>query len=78
MMIRVKDNYYISMRKAVMIMHKIYSMGTKTIYQALVNKAERKNRRKEEVDEVIRWLTNYSQDEIDSQVDADIPYSQFF
>lgn len=61
-----------------MIMHKIYSMGTKTIYQALVNKAERKNRSKEEVDEIIRWLTNYSQDEIDSRVDADIPYSQFF
>lgn len=54
------------MRKAAIIMHKIYSMGTETIYQALVNKAERKNPSKEEVDEIIRWLTSYSQDELDT------------
>jgi len=40
----------------------------------LVQKAERKGRTKEEVDEVIRWLTGYDMD----QVDQDMTYGDFF
>lgn len=38
---------------------KIYAMPFHKIYPLLVNKAIRKNRTKEEVDEIICWLTGY-------------------
>ena len=45
---------------------KVYQMEFGKIYQLLVNKAVKKGRTKEEVDEVIRWLTGYSQEALDS------------
>lgn len=39
--------------------HKIYKMPFASVYPALVKKAERKGRAKEEVDEIIFWLTGY-------------------
>src|SRR5699024_5317401 len=43
-----------------------------------VNKAERKGRTKEEVDEIIHWLTGYSQDELQTQIDNEIDFETFF
>ena len=40
---------------------KIYQMDFSKVYHLLVKKAEKKGRTKEEVDEIIRWLTGYSQ-----------------
>jgi hypothetical protein len=44
-----------------MIKHRIYSMSFARVYPEYVAKAERKGRTKAEVDEIIRWLTGYSQ-----------------
>ena len=40
--------------------HRIFTMSFAKVYPLLVAKAERKGRSKAEVDEVIRWLTGYS------------------
>ena len=48
------------------------------IYPLLVNKAVRKGRAKGEVDEVIRWLTGYSQGEIDALAAEEGSYAAFF
>ena len=52
----------------------IYDMSFKKVYSALVAKAERKGRTKEEVDEIITWLTGYRKEDLDQ----DISYGDFF
>ena len=44
---------------------KVYAMTFAKIYPLLVNKAVRKGRTKAEVDEIIRWLTGYSQNDLE-------------
>ncbi len=41
--------------------HRIYSVSFADVYPHYIAKAEKKGRSKAEVDEVIRWLTGYSQ-----------------
>lgn len=53
---------------------KIYSMSFARIYPLLVAKAERKGRTQTEVDEIITWLTGYSQSEIKKAADNQIRY----
>ena len=57
---------------------KIYKMEFSKLYPLLVNKAVKKGRTKEEVDEVIRWLTGYSQEEIEAQIKQPTTYAAFF
>ncbi len=57
---------------------KVYQMRISNIYPLLVNKAVKKGRTKEEVDEVIRWLTGYSQEGLDEQIARDVCYGDFF
>lgn len=58
--------------------HKIYTMSVAKIYPLLVAKAEKKGRTKAEVDEIIRWLTGYSQEELEAQLEKQIAYETFF
>lgn len=53
-------------------------MSFASVYPHYVNKAERKNRTKEEVDEIIRWLTGYSQAELQTQINNQINFETFF
>lgn len=57
---------------------KVYQMSVSKIYPLLVNKAVKKGRTKEEVDEIIRWLTGYSQTELESILDKQVSYAEFF
>ena len=57
---------------------KVYKMEFSKIYPLLVNKAVRKGRTKEEVDEIIRWLTGYSQKELEELSGTSIGYGDFF
>ena len=57
---------------------KVYQMSFSKIYSLLVNKALKKGRQKEEVDEIICWLTGYSHDEIDAMTENPITYVAFF
>lgn len=58
--------------------HKIYSMSFASVYPHYVTKAERKGRSKAEVDEVIRWLTGYSQKQLDAQIKKKVDFKAFF
>ena len=57
-----------------MIKPRIYTMSFARVYPEYVAKAERKGRTKAEVDEIIGWLTGYSQEELEAQLEkqADI------
>ena len=57
---------------------RLYKMPFAKGYAGLLAKAERKGRTKAEVDEVIRWLTGYSQDELDGQIERKADYQTFF
>lgn len=57
---------------------KVYQMEFSRIYPLLVNKVTKKGRTKAEVDEVIQWLTGYSQSQIDQMADGSITYASFF
>lgn len=52
-----------------MTKHKIYTMSFASVYPHYVAKAEKKGRTKAEVDEIIRWLTGYSQEELEGQLE---------
>jgi len=58
--------------------HRIYTMSFADVYPLLVAKAEKKGRTKAEVDEIIRWLTGYSQQGIDEQLTKRTDYETFF
>ncbi len=57
---------------------KIYQMDFPKVYHLLVNKAERKGRTRQEVDEVVRWLTGYSQKELEGMLERPVSYGDFF
>ncbi|MFC0014533.1 MULTISPECIES: DUF2200 domain-containing protein [Allobacillus] len=61
-----------------MAKHKIYTMSFASVYPHYVTKAEKKNRTKEEVDEIICWLTGYSQTELDQQIENEVDFETFF
>lgn len=48
------------------------------MYPHYINKAEKKGRSKAEVDEIIRWLTGYSQDELDEKLENGTDFETFF
>lgn len=52
----------------------VFDMKFSKVYPLLVAKAEKKGRTKEEVDEIITWLTGY----LPEQWDKESSYSQFF
>ena len=51
-----------------MAKHPIYTMSFAKVYPLYIAKAERKGRTKAEVDEIIRWLTGYSQKKLEAQL----------
>lgn len=57
---------------------KIYQMKFSKVYHLLVSKAEKKWRTRQEVDEVIRWLTGYSQPELEKMLEMPVTYGDFF
>ena len=48
------------------------------VYPHYVQKAEKKGRSKEEVDEVIRWLTGYTKAGLKKQLDKKVDFETFF
>ncbi|SFJ99366.1 hypothetical protein SAMN04488569_100542 [Marinilactibacillus piezotolerans] len=61
-----------------MAKHKIYTMSFGSVYPHYVTKAEKKGRTKAEVDEIIRWLTGYSQAELDAVIEDGTDFETFF
>lgn len=58
--------------------HRIFAMPFAKVYPLYVQKAERKGRTKEEVDQVICWLTGYDKAGLQQQVDAGVDFRTFF
>jgi hypothetical protein len=46
--------------------HRIYTISFASVYPHYIAKAEKKGRSKQEVDEIIRWLTGYSQKQLEA------------
>lgn len=57
---------------------RIYKMSFAKVYPLYVAKAEKKGRTKAEVDEIIRWLTGYSQEELEAQLEKQVDFETFF
>ncbi|MCL9770053.1 DUF2200 domain-containing protein [Flavobacterium sp. HXWNR69] len=49
-----------------------------SVYPHYINKAEKKNRTKVEVDEIICWLTGYTQESLQTQIDTKVDFETFF
>ncbi len=58
--------------------HRIYTTSFASVYPYYVAKAEKKGRSKGEVDEIIRWLTGYSQAEFEEHLAKQTDFKTFF
>ena len=57
--------------------HRIYTMSFARVYPEYINKAERKGRTKAEVDEIICWLTGYSQQGLETVLEKQTDIETF-
>ena len=64
--------------KSTVTKHRIYTMSFGSVYPLYVAKAQKKGRTKEEVDEIIRWLTGYSQRALEAQITKKTDFETFF
>jgi hypothetical protein len=58
--------------------HRIYTTSVASVYPHYVAKAEKKGRTRAEVDEVIRWLTGFSQGELEQLLRDRMDFETFF
>lgn len=58
--------------------HRVYTMSFASVYPLYIQKAEKKGRTKAEVDEVIRWLTGYTQKGLEKQIEQRTDFETFF
>jgi hypothetical protein len=61
-----------------MAKHRIYSISFAKVYPLYVAKAEKKERTKAEVDQVIAWLTGYGAKGLDAQLKKQTDLETFF
>jgi hypothetical protein len=64
--------------KSAVTRHRIFGMPFSSVYPMYVQKAERKKRTKEEVDQVICWLTGYDRAGLKRQLDRGVDFETFF
>ncbi len=57
---------------------RIYQMSFASVYPLYIAKAERKGRTKAEVDEIIRWMTGYSDAELKKHLEQESDLETFF
>lgn len=58
--------------------HRIFTTEFSKVYPLYVQKAERKNRTKDEVDQIICWLTGYSRAGLKQQIEGQSDFETFF
>ncbi|TPK11877.1 DUF2200 domain-containing protein [Mesorhizobium sp. B2-5-7] len=58
--------------------HRIYSTSFASVYPHYVAKAQRKGRTRAEVDEIICWLTGYTEKELDAELETKTSFEEFF
>jgi hypothetical protein len=57
---------------------RIFTTSFASVYPLYVQKAEKKGRTKNEVDEIVTWLTGYSDKQLQRAIDAKVDFEQFF
>ena len=58
--------------------HRIFKTSVASVYPHYVKKAEKKGRSKEEVDQILCWLTGYAPEELDMQLEQGTDFETFF
>jgi len=61
-----------------MAQHRIFTTTFASVYPLYINKAQRKNRSKDEVDQIICWLTGYSKAGLQRQLEQQHDLATFF
>lgn len=61
-----------------MAKHRIFGMKFSQVYPLYVQKAERKGRTRQEVDQVICWLTGYTPEGLQKQLELETDFETFF
>lgn len=57
---------------------RVYGMSVASVYPLYLAKVERKGRSKDEVDQVIRWLTGHSQQTLEAELENNTSFRDFF
>ena len=57
---------------------RIFAMSFGSLYPAYVKKAEAKGRTRAEVDQIVRWLTGYTQKQLDGHLTRNTTVETFF
>ncbi len=57
---------------------RVFTMSFGSVYPLYVQKAAKKGRTKEEVDEIITWLMGYSSAQLQRAIDAEVDLETFF
>lgn len=57
--------------------HRIYAVSFASVYPHYVARAEKEGHTKAEVDEIIGWLTGYSQPQLDAQLEVKTDFETF-
>lgn len=57
---------------------RVYKYKFSTVYPLYIQKAEKKGRTKEEVDEIIYWLTGYDEKSLQRQIADEVDLETFF
>ena len=58
--------------------HRIYTTSFASVYPLYLAKAEKKGRTKAEVDQIICWLTGFTQSEFEEQLKKETDFETFF
>lgn len=58
--------------------HRIYTMAFSSVYPHYVKKAEKKGRTKQDVDQIIAWLTGYNAKELEALLNNETDFESFF
>jgi hypothetical protein len=76
--ISTKNSFSKIQKEASMKNTKIFGMSFASVYPLYIKKAEKKGRTKEEVDEIIFWLTGYDEANLQQQLDNKVDFENFF
>lgn len=57
---------------------KIFKMSVASVYPLYLKKVEKKERTKAELDQVILWLTGYTESELQHQLEKEVDFKTFF
>ncbi len=66
------------LKQLIMKTDRIYKILFSSVYPLYIQKVEKKERTKEELDTVIKWLTGYDDKQIKEQIEKKVDFQTFF